>query len=186
MCAVIERSERGAAIHVSCSLFNRLLRCRSQYRPKANRVGFSPLLPRTGGVETSDARSFLSLPHLWGGWLAEGQSGGGRQRIAMREYLVRGISPHPTHRFAALTMRHPPHRFAGGGIRNTAFLSTALIAVRSERGDAIHVSCSLFNGLLRCRSQRWRETMNAKTNCVRCLKSWAHICVILRQLQLGV
>jgi hypothetical protein len=65
---------------------------------------------------------FLSLPPRlrWGGWPAEGRSGGGlpQQAICQLNALKH---PPPVTSFAALTMCHPPHRSRGGRDKNRAF-----------------------------------------------------------------
>jgi hypothetical protein len=75
-------------------------------RERGHSLIFSPPC----GVETSKARSFLSLPReAWGG-SARGRGGGWFSAIAVD--IGNSLKhPHPTHRFAPLTTCHPRASF---------------------------------------------------------------------------
>jgi hypothetical protein len=86
------------------------------------------LVPPTCGVETSRARSFLSLP-LCG-------EGGAKRRVGASAEHHRHIPP-PDTSFAPLTRCHPPHRFAGGGIK-----TRDAVAACAMTSQAIHIPTS--------------------------------------------
>jgi hypothetical protein len=74
------------------------VRCNKTHTPRHSRASH---------IRTLAKLALLFPPMLWGGWLAERQSGG-----VARPYMKQ--SP-PVTSFAPLTMRHPPHKKWGEG-----------------------------------------------------------------------
>src|SRR5436190_9068427 len=82
-----------------------------RFEVKTANLSFCPfphLAPLAGQVERSSL--FLIPPPLVGRvGRSEAEAGVGDMRMCSAHW-----DPHPTHRIAALTMRHPPHEDGGG------------------------------------------------------------------------